>query len=64
LAAALLRLFRAGIGQGVGGGMLDPAVDPKLAWALNKREQFAVYGGRAPREILLRLPEAAPRLCR
>jgi len=44
--------------------MLDPAVDPKLAWALNKREQFAVYGGRAPREILLRLPEAAPRLCR
>lgn len=44
------------IGEGASGGMLDLAVDPKLAWALNKREQFPVDVNRAPREILLRVP--------
>ena len=44
------------IGEGATGGMLDLAVDPKLAWALNKREQFPVDVNRAPREMLLRVP--------
>ena len=44
------------IGEGASGGMLDLAVDPKLAWALNKREQFPVDVNRAPREMLLRVP--------
>ncbi len=44
------------IGEGTAGGMLDLAVDPKLAWALNKREQFPVDVNRAPREMLLRVP--------
>ncbi|MDO9607130.1 MAG: putative DNA modification/repair radical SAM protein [Brevundimonas sp.] len=44
------------IGEGTAGGMLDLAVDPKLAWALNKRAQFPVDVNRAPREMLLRVP--------
>ena len=44
------------IAEGASGGMLDLAVDPKLAWALNKREQFPVDVNRAPREMLLRVP--------
>ncbi|MDK2747927.1 MAG: putative DNA modification/repair radical SAM protein [Brevundimonas sp.] len=44
------------IGEGAAGGMLDLAVDPKLAWALNKRAQFPVDVNRAPREMLLRVP--------
>ena len=44
------------IGEGANAGMLDLAVDPKLAWALNKREQFPVDVNRAPREMLLRVP--------
>ncbi|WP_191555406.1 putative DNA modification/repair radical SAM protein [Brevundimonas aurantiaca] len=44
------------IGEGATGGMLDLAVDPKLAWALNRREQFPVDVNRAPREMLLRVP--------
>ena len=44
------------IGEGASNGMLDLAVDPKLAWALNKREQFPVDVNRAPREMLLRVP--------
>ncbi|MBA4786485.1 MAG: putative DNA modification/repair radical SAM protein [Brevundimonas sp.] len=44
------------IGEGTAGGMLDLAVDPKLAWALNRREQFPVDVNRAPREMLLRVP--------
>ncbi|MED5537983.1 MAG: putative DNA modification/repair radical SAM protein [Pseudomonadota bacterium] len=44
------------IGEGTAGGMLDLAVDPKLAWALNKREQFPVDVNWAPREMLLRVP--------
>ncbi|WGM30461.1 putative DNA modification/repair radical SAM protein [Brevundimonas sp. NIBR11] len=38
------------------GGMLDLAIDPKLAWALNQRAQFPVDVNTAPREMLLRVP--------
>ena len=44
------------IGEAATGGMLDLAVDPKLAWALNRREQFPVDVNIAPREMLLRVP--------
>jgi len=37
-------------------GMLDLDLDPKLAWALARREQFPVDVNRAPREMLLRVP--------
>jgi putative DNA modification/repair radical SAM protein len=38
------------------GGMLDLAVDPKLAWALANRGQFPVDVNTADRERLLRVP--------
>ena len=38
------------------GGMLDLAIDPKLAWALNSRAQFPVDVNTADREMLLRVP--------
>ena len=38
------------------GGMLDLAVDPKLAWALKHREGFPVDVNSADREQLLRVP--------
>jgi putative DNA modification/repair radical SAM protein len=44
------------IGEATTDGMLDLAVDPKLAWALNRREQFPVDVNTAPREVLLRVP--------
>ncbi len=44
------------IGEAATDGMLDLAVDPKLAWALNRREQFPVDVNTAPREMLLRVP--------
>lgn len=44
------------IGEATTGGMLDLAVDPKLAWALNRRELFPVDVNRADREMLLRVP--------
>jgi putative DNA modification/repair radical SAM protein len=37
-------------------GMLDLAIDPKLAWALRNRAMFPVDVNRAPREMLLRVP--------
>ncbi|RAI42506.1 putative DNA modification/repair radical SAM protein [Rhodoplanes roseus] len=37
-------------------GMLDQAIDPKLAWALARRDQFPVDVNAAPREALLRVP--------
>lgn len=37
-------------------GMLDLAIDPKLAWALGRRDLFPVDVNRAPREMLLRIP--------
>ncbi len=44
------------IGEAATGGMLDLAIDPKLAWALNRREQFPVDVNTADRETLLRVP--------
>jgi predicted DNA-binding helix-hairpin-helix protein len=44
------------IGEGADDGMLDLAVDPKLAWALRRREGFPVDVNRAARETLLRVP--------
>ena len=44
------------ISEAATGGMLDLAVDPKLAWALNRREQFPVDVNVASREMLLRVP--------
>ena len=41
-------------------GMLDLAIDPKLAWALVHREWFPVDINRAPRERLLRVPGLGP----
>jgi putative DNA modification/repair radical SAM protein len=38
------------------GGMLDPALDPKTAWALKHRADFPVDLNHAPRERLLRVP--------
>jgi putative DNA modification/repair radical SAM protein len=37
-------------------GMLDPAIDPKLAWALANRHRFPVDVNRGEREMLLRVP--------
>jgi putative DNA modification/repair radical SAM protein len=37
-------------------GMLDLAIDPKLAWALGNRDRFPVDVNRAERETLLRVP--------
>ncbi len=37
-------------------GMLDLEVDPKMAWALQHREQFPVDLNRAPKAMLLRVP--------
>jgi len=44
------------IGEATTGGMLDLAVDPKLAWALNSRAMFPVNVNTADREMLLRVP--------
>ncbi|CAN5136144.1 putative DNA modification/repair radical SAM protein [soil metagenome] len=44
------------IGEATTGGMLDLAVDPKLAWALNSRSRFPVDVNTAEREMLLRVP--------
>ena len=37
-------------------GMLDLAIDPKLAWALKNRDRFPVDVNRADSEMLLRVP--------
>ena len=37
-------------------GMLDLAVDPKLAWALANRHEFPLDVNSAPRDRLLRVP--------
>ncbi|TPW05670.1 MAG: Elongator protein 3/MiaB/NifB [bacterium] len=44
------------IGDAANDGMLDLAIDPKLAWALNSRSQFPVDVNTAAREMLLRVP--------
>lgn len=38
------------------GGMLDLAIDPKLAWALKNRHHFPVDVQRSSKEMLLRVP--------
>jgi len=56
----LMRFYGFGVGEITHGaaeaGMLPLDMDPKLAWALNHREQFPVDVNRAPRELLLRIP--------
>jgi len=47
---------RGEIFDGVADGMLDLAVDPKLAWALRHRALFPVNINTAAREMLLRVP--------
>jgi putative DNA modification/repair radical SAM protein len=37
-------------------GMLPLDIDPKLAWALNNRDQFPVDLSKAPKHMLLRVP--------
>lgn len=44
------------IATGMTGGMLDLALDPKLAWALAHRGVFPLDVNTAPREMLLRVP--------
>lgn len=44
------------VSAGGEGGMLDLAIDPKLAWALKHRERFPVDVNTADREMLLRVP--------
>src|SRR5262249_41211344 len=44
------------IAAGMDGGMLDLAIDPKLAWALRHRAMFPVDVTCAPKEMLLRIP--------
>lgn len=43
-------------------GMLDLEIDPKLAWALDRRDAFPVDVNRAPREQLLRVPGLGTRV--
>ena len=44
------------ISESTDSGMLDLAIDPKLAWALKKREIYPVNVNTADREALLRVP--------
>ncbi|MGA0546569.1 putative DNA modification/repair radical SAM protein [Brevundimonas sp. VNH65] len=49
--------FEAGeITSGTADGMLDLEIDPKLAWALGRRDRFPVDVNAADREALLRVP--------
>jgi predicted DNA-binding helix-hairpin-helix protein len=55
----LMRFYGFAAGELVEGaedGMLDLALDPKLAWALRHRERFPVDVNRAERDLLLRVP--------
>ncbi len=55
----LMRFYGFAVDEIVAGGengMLDPALDPKLAWALKHRERFPVDVNQAERELLLRVP--------
>ena len=42
-------------------GMLDLAIDPKLAWALRNRQNFPVDVNRASKRDLLRVPGLGPK---
>ena len=44
------------IAASMDGGMLDLAIDPKLAWALRNRARFPINVNTAAREELLRIP--------
>ncbi|MFD1702846.1 putative DNA modification/repair radical SAM protein [Methylopila henanensis] len=53
----LMRFYGFSVGEITeAGGMLDLAVDPKLAWALRRRDRFPLDVQRASREDLLRVP--------
>ncbi|MDR6293955.1 putative DNA modification/repair radical SAM protein [Inquilinus ginsengisoli] len=55
----LMRFYGFDAGEilaGVPGGMLDLAIDPKLAWALRHRDRFPVDVNRAERGLMLRIP--------
>jgi predicted DNA-binding helix-hairpin-helix protein len=55
----LMRFYgfgRAEITDSLPGGMLDMAIDPKLAWALAHRARYPVDVNAADREMLLRIP--------
>lgn len=55
----LLRFYgfdQSEIMEGASDGMLDLAIDPKLAWALQRRDLFPMDVNRAPKEMLLRVP--------
>ena len=55
----LFRFYGFGVDEltaGGEGGMLDLAIDPKLAWALRNRGRFPVDVNTADREWLLRVP--------
>lgn len=55
----LMRFYGFGVEEVLSGarrGMLDPHLDPKLAWALAHREWFPVDVNRAERAELLRVP--------
>jgi predicted DNA-binding helix-hairpin-helix protein len=45
-------------------GMLDLAIDPKLAWALAHRERFPVDLNTADYEVILRVPGIGPRVAK
>ncbi|PZQ51421.1 MAG: putative DNA modification/repair radical SAM protein [Rhodovulum sulfidophilum] len=50
------------IASATDGGMLDLAIDPKLAWALRHREIFPLDVNRASRAELLRVPGLGTRV--
>ncbi|MFK8031410.1 MAG: putative DNA modification/repair radical SAM protein [Gammaproteobacteria bacterium] len=55
----LLRFYQFDLDEIMSGGregMLDLAIDPKLAWALRNRQDFPVDINKAPKETLLRIP--------
>src|SRR5690606_2779629 len=54
----MMRFYRFSADEIVTGedGLLDLAIDPKLAWALAHRGAFPVDVNRADREMLLRVP--------
>ena len=54
----MMRLYRFNADEIVTGadGLLDLAIDPKLAWALAHRDRFPVDVNRADKDMLLRVP--------
>ena len=55
----LMRFYGFDVGEitaGTDAGMLDLAIDPKLAWALRNRHEFPLDVQHSPKELLLRVP--------